>query len=391
MAKRQATTDRELLCAYVNARSQEAFCRLVERHAGMVYTSALRRVRREALAEDVAQAVFIVLARKAPSLVHVRTLGGWLLKVTRFAAIDAVRKEKSDLRLERQVASWRREAYGSESGHPSEKSVEDALERLTRMDRETLILRFYQDASFAEMGVALGVSPEAARKRTTRALERLRSLMNKRGQDAQAALLMTWLGATRRAPGHLVMSISQRAGASPTGMTLVKGTMKTMAIKTMKLYLAGAATCAGSLLAGWFVMAAMQASSKPPVLVEAAPMARVPELTVEPPAQDMSGPATHSRIEVKGEMRLTLAAPAGGIMPALSGGHPIFTLAAAPGDGYNYDAPPFGQNLAEHGYAVPITMYQMHAVVPYELQNDSETFHSNGRLEVLHLVVAPAP
>src|SRR5579862_7243482 len=86
-------SDQILLRQFVRTRSQAAFDQLVRRHGGLVHASILRKVRDRSLAEDATQAVFLVLAQKAPALVDRPALAGWLLKTARFAAIDVLRKE----------------------------------------------------------------------------------------------------------------------------------------------------------------------------------------------------------------------------------------------------------------------------------------------------------
>src|ERR1051326_4318523 len=96
--------DHGLLDAYARARSQEAFAGLVAKYADMVFGTALRRTRDWQLAEDVTQAVFIVLARRAGSLRGEGSLGGWLHRTTLYAAANAVRAEDRRRRRERNAA-----------------------------------------------------------------------------------------------------------------------------------------------------------------------------------------------------------------------------------------------------------------------------------------------
>src|SRR5664279_1906712 len=86
--------DRELLEAYARDRSEAAFGQLVRRHLAWVYSVALRHLGNRALAEDVAQSVFVLLARKAGSLRSGVLLGGWLFRTTRFVSNRALRAER---------------------------------------------------------------------------------------------------------------------------------------------------------------------------------------------------------------------------------------------------------------------------------------------------------
>lgn len=85
--------DADFLRRYAKERSEEAFAELVNRHAGLVYGAALRQTGDATLAEDIAQTVFVILARKAGGLSPKVYLAGWLYRTTHFTAARAVRKE----------------------------------------------------------------------------------------------------------------------------------------------------------------------------------------------------------------------------------------------------------------------------------------------------------
>src|SRR5688572_4956748 len=105
--------DRELLHEYVERRSEQAFAELVARHINLVYATALRRVRDSHLAEDVAQSVFILLARKAGSIREGEALAGWLYRATCFIAASAVRAERR--RRDREAEAMKRVELHSSS------------------------------------------------------------------------------------------------------------------------------------------------------------------------------------------------------------------------------------------------------------------------------------
>src|SRR4029453_17873340 len=89
----QPTDDSVLLRQYVENHSDEAFAALVTRHINLVYSVALRCVGDPHEAEEVAQAVFILLAKKAGQLRHDKALSSWLFQATRLTASNFVRSE----------------------------------------------------------------------------------------------------------------------------------------------------------------------------------------------------------------------------------------------------------------------------------------------------------
>jgi len=256
------TDELELLRVYAAKGVETAFQTVVERYVGLVYSAALRQVRDPHLAQDVAQAVFIILARKAGSLHPKTKLAGWLFRTTRFAAARAMRAEQRRKRHE-QTAARMDHFTPASTVEPSwteiAPSLDEALAHLGETDRHAILLRFFERKELKEVGRVLGSSEEAARKRVSRALEKLRLFLVRRGivlsTTAFAGLLME--NALQAVPAGISTSalaaVTAKAG-TPATSALVKATMKTMLYA--KLQTVGvvaaillAAVCGGTFLA----------------------------------------------------------------------------------------------------------------------------------------------
>jgi uncharacterized protein (TIGR03435 family) len=248
--------DSQLLREFADRNSEEAFRELVNRHMDLVYSVALRQVRDPHLADDVAQAVFIALAQKAHQLPAATVLEGWLFRAARFAALNALRREHRH-------QHWIQEAARMENPvhepSPEEAWVQivpllnETIHQLRETDRNALLLRFFKGKSFRAVGVGLGMSEDAAKKRVMRALEKLRALLGRRGVVLPAAILAATLSAhaVQAAPLGLSASVTAVAaakGATATSsiLTLTKGIIKFMAWTKMKTTLV---ISAGLLLA----------------------------------------------------------------------------------------------------------------------------------------------
>ncbi len=220
--------DAELLSAYTQTRSAEALRQLIERHINFVYASALRQVKDPAQAEDVTQAVFIILTRKAASI-RPAALTGWLFNTTRHCAANARRSELRRRRHERQAAKPEVQMQLEDSAAPS---LDHALSCLRHGDREVVLLRYFQDREFAEVGSILGISEQTARRRLSRAVERLRQLLGVGGQILpSAAVIQALTASTPPAPAHLSAAISAAIGnaaASSTAAALATKTLHVM-------------------------------------------------------------------------------------------------------------------------------------------------------------------
>ena len=212
--------DLELLGRYVASRDNEAFRALVGRHLNLVYFSALRRTNGDAhLAEDVTQLVFIALAREAASLRAHTVLAGWLYVATRHAAAQAMRTEQRRIHREQEAFAMQESSSTPAPATDWKRlrpQLDAALDELGERDRDAVLLRFFENRPFAEIGASLQLSDDAARMRVERALEKLRVLLARRGITSTSAALAVALEnqAAAMAPAALAASINTAVLAS---------------------------------------------------------------------------------------------------------------------------------------------------------------------------------
>jgi RNA polymerase sigma factor (sigma-70 family) len=238
------TDDAELLRLYVEGRSESAFSTLVDRHLPLVFHAALRRTGNRQTAEDVAQHVFIALARNAAPASRRAALAGWLYTTTRFAANHAMRTESRRHRRElvaqamepiddRQALDWAQLRPG----------IDDLMDRLRDGERTAVLLRFFEGRSFAEVGEALRLTEDAARKRVERGITRIRGIMEKRGIVTTAAAIETLLTSQSAlaAPAGLASTIvgPALASAGPILGPGAIGTIKLMSTLKITIGVAG--------------------------------------------------------------------------------------------------------------------------------------------------------
>lgn len=260
--------DLVLLKNYAQSGSEEAFRELVTRHLATVYWAA-RRQAGDSLAPDVTQAVFVLLAKKAPSLGPKILLVAWLLKTTRLVSRATIRSEVRRQRWEKEAATMPMNYEQTEVKSAWEQVqplLDDALADLPEKDRGLIALRFFQQKSHAEIAVALGLNEDASKKRLSRALERLRNFFSKRGVTLGAAILLATLSqnAAQATPNELISHITTAATTgvgNPTVAALVKTSLKIMTWIKMKII--AATTAAVLVVAGVPVVVAIsQADSR---------------------------------------------------------------------------------------------------------------------------------
>src|ERR1035437_5045988 len=234
----QAMDDMTILREYATRNSEAAFETLVSRRVGFVYAAALRQMCDPHLAEEITQAVFIILAQKAGRISDKTILAGWLFKTTRFAAIAQTRELVKRQRRELEV--FMQSEFQSAAPDPFWEQMspllDEALATLGETDRQAVLLRFFENKSLAEVGSHLGTGEDTARKRVARALEKLHRYFSKRGVSSTTAIIAGAMAANsvQAAPAALAKTISAIAvakgvAASGSTLTLIKGALKIMA------------------------------------------------------------------------------------------------------------------------------------------------------------------
>jgi RNA polymerase sigma factor (sigma-70 family) len=238
-------SDLELLQSYTRENSQPAFAALVDRYLNLVYSAAQRQVRSSQLAEEVAQSVFLDLARNVGRLRPDQPLAPWLFTVTRRTAVDVVRRESRRQAREQTAVEIAAMKTPSPTWLKVKDSLDEAMESLNEAERAALLLRFFENRSLRDVGSQLGISEDTAQKRVSRALERLRTLLLRRGVAISAVGLATDLSAhaVEAAPTALGATIAAATPASgaaagaawvkashTAGATLIKNSALTAAV-----------------------------------------------------------------------------------------------------------------------------------------------------------------
>jgi len=239
----QDASDLALVREYAERNSGSAFAELFRRHGNLVYSVALRLTGNSEDAQDVTQAVFIILVQKAASLRGGTILTGWLYETTRFTAMKQLRTKARQQAREQEayMKSTLNDANAGGVWKQLAPLLEDAMARLNEKERTLLALRFFENKSGAETAAILGIREWAAHKRMNRAVKKLRGFFAKRGIVLSAEALATAVSANSVQPGPatltktvIAVAMSKGAAASGSTLTLVKGALKLMASAKVK-------------------------------------------------------------------------------------------------------------------------------------------------------------
>lgn len=235
-----AQTDAQLLQAYAQRRSDAAFGELVRRHIDLVHSAARRMVGDAHLAEDVTQATFLALAKSAAQLTERPVLAGWLHRTAQNIAAQTIRTDVRRRAREQEAAAMNELLASSPEANWEQIAphLDAALGDLTEPERDAVLLRYFQRQSARDMAQTLGISDEAAQKRVSRAVDRLRVFFAKRGVTVGTSGLAVVISANavQAAPVGLALTISTAAALAGTTLatTATVTATKALAMTTLQ-------------------------------------------------------------------------------------------------------------------------------------------------------------
>ena len=227
-------SDYQLLLRYDQDHCEEAYAEIVRRYVDLIYSAALRQVRSPSLAEDVAQAVFVDLARNAGRLPPDTVLSAWLYQVARRSAIDVVRSETRRQAREKIAVAMNVGDEAPDLWEEIRPLLDEGMAALSEGDRTAVLLRYFEGKNLREVGKRLGLSEGAAQKRVARAVERLRGYFGEKkiaiGSESLVELVST--RAVVAAPIGLGLTLSSAAAITMSAGTI--GAIETIAMTTIQ-------------------------------------------------------------------------------------------------------------------------------------------------------------
>jgi uncharacterized protein (TIGR03435 family) len=230
--------DSSLIAEFNARRSEDAFAALVRQHVNLVFATALRQVGDAGAAEEITQNVFVALAQAAGKLGSHPTIAGWLHQTALNKSREWLRGELRRRKREQIAVNLDlARAEGDSVWSPLVLLLDEALLELRESDRQAVILHYMEGRTFQEVGSALGVGEDAARKRVNCCLDQLTHFFRRRGfaVPALAAGAPLFALSSHAAPAGLAASATTaglaaaHSAASTSTLTLIKGALKIMA------------------------------------------------------------------------------------------------------------------------------------------------------------------
>jgi RNA polymerase sigma factor (sigma-70 family) len=230
--------DMLLVQEYAQRNSEQAFAALVSRHVNLVFSVALRQVSDHHLAEEITQAVFVILARKAKSLSPKTILSGWLCRTARYVSANTLKIQRRR-QFHEQEALMQSTLNESDSGTWNQIAplLDEALNGLGEKEHDAVVLRFFEGKELKQVGAAMGTTEDAARMRVNRGVEKLRKFFTKRGVALSATAITGAVAANsvQAAPAGLAAAITTAALSGATATTsAVIGVAKAIAMTTLQ-------------------------------------------------------------------------------------------------------------------------------------------------------------
>jgi RNA polymerase sigma factor (sigma-70 family) len=284
--------DQELLAEYRTASSERAFQEIVARHGGMVFRTCLRLLGNSHEAEDAAQAAFIVLARR-PAAVS-SPLPIWLHWVARNTASKIIRARGRRAYYEKEAARMMTTVDAPSSNAHLREELDAALDKLPVVLRQAVILRYLEGRGQEEAARLAGCPQGTLARRSMEGLQKLRSILQRRGMLLSAAALTTLL-AQEASAALPVMSLlplklaAARTVPSASALLVAESVISAMYWGKVKLFAAAVALLGTIVLAGTVVTRLAGKAEVARVDEAAAPASRL--LVTPKPDEQITCPA----------------------------------------------------------------------------------------------------
>jgi RNA polymerase sigma factor (sigma-70 family) len=180
--------DQQLLAAYLQG-DEHALETLVQNYYRLVIATATRATRDPHLAQDIAQTVFLIFARKANRLAREVSLPGWFIRTAQFVSRDAMKKVARRTYYEAASSAESRETGEAHDVTGAALLLTEAILALSPKEQVCVLARFYDERGVAQIAHEHGISEDATQKRIERGLGKMRSFFARRGFGVAAAVV----------------------------------------------------------------------------------------------------------------------------------------------------------------------------------------------------------